>query len=76
MVVLSPISAVVFSPLNLRSCGTALITEPGKILQFFPIRAPSMMVTFGPIQVPFTNHHVFIDSGKWLYYDILCNFRI
>ena len=30
----------------------AEITAPGNILQFFPIRAPSIMVTLGPIQVP------------------------
>ncbi len=52
MVVLSPITARVSSPLNFRSCGTAAITDPGKILQFLPILAPSIMVTFDPIQVP------------------------
>ena len=52
MVVLSPISAVESSPLNFKSCGTAEITEPGKIEQFFPMRAPSIIVTFDPIQVP------------------------
>ena len=30
----------------------AAITAPGNTLQFFPIRAPSMMVTFDPIHVP------------------------
>ena len=52
MVVLSPIWVVVSSPLYLRSWGMAEITAPGNILQFFPIRAPSIMVTLGPIQVP------------------------
>ena len=52
MIVLSPISAVVSSPLNFRSCGMALITAPGKMRQFLPIRAPSIMVTLEPIQVP------------------------
>jgi riboflavin synthase alpha subunit len=28
------------------------MTAPGKILQFLPIRAPSIMVTLDPIQVP------------------------
>ena len=49
---LSPISAVVISSSNFKSCGIAEITDPGKILQFFPILAPLNMVTFGPIQVP------------------------
>ncbi len=52
MVTLSPISTVVSSPLYFKSCGVAAITEPGNILQFFPILAPSIMVTFGPIHVP------------------------
>ena len=52
MVTLSPISTVVSSSLYFKSCGTADITEPGKILQFFPMRAPSIMVTLLPIQVP------------------------
>ena len=52
IVVLSPISAVVSSPLYFKSCGIAEITAPGKIVQFFPILAPSIIVTLGPIQVP------------------------
>ena len=44
-VVLFPISTVVISPVNLRSCGTAEITAPGNILQSFPIRAPGKIVT-------------------------------
>ena len=50
--VLSPISAVVSSPLNLRSCGTPEMTAPGYIEQFLPIRAPSKIVTLDPIHVP------------------------
>jgi hypothetical protein len=42
----------VCSPSNFKSCGIAEITVPGKILQFLPILAPSIMVTLGPIQVP------------------------
>jgi len=34
MVVLSPISTLVTSPSNFRSCGAAEMTAPGKILQF------------------------------------------
>ena len=52
MVVLSPMCVVVYSPLYLRSCETAEITAPGKILQFFPILAPSIITTLAPIQVP------------------------
>src|SRR5690606_21475007 len=52
MVVLSPISAVVISPSNFKSWGSPEITAPGKILQFFPIRAPFIMVTLDPIHVP------------------------
>ena len=50
--VLSPISAVVSSPLNFKSCGTPEITAPGYIEQFFPILAPSIIVTLEPIHVP------------------------
>ena len=50
--VLSPISAVVSSPLNFKSCGTPEITAPGNIEQFFPILAPSKIVTLDPIHVP------------------------
>ena len=39
------------SPANFKSCGTAAITEPGKILQFLPIRAPGKIVTLLPIHV-------------------------
>ena len=35
-----------------RSWGMAAITAPGKMRQFFPILAPSIMVTLLPIQVP------------------------
>ena len=49
---LSPISAVVSSPLNFKSCGTPDITAPGNIEQFFPILAPSKIVTLDPIHVP------------------------
>src|SRR5688572_6191514 len=52
IVVLSPISTVVGSFSNLRSCGIAAMTAPGKIRQFLPTRAPSIMVTLLPIQVP------------------------
>src|SRR5438477_386293 len=52
MVVLSPISAWVFSPLNFKSCGIADITAPGNIRQFLPMRAPSIMLTLDPIQEP------------------------
>ena len=52
IVTLSPITASDSSPPNFRSCGTAEITAPGNMLQFFPIRAPSMIVTLEPIQVP------------------------
>ena len=40
------------SPWYFRSWGTAETTAPGKILQFLPMRAPSMMVALGPTQVP------------------------
>ena len=50
IVVLSPISAVESSPLNFKSWGRAEITEPGKIEQFFPMSAPSSIVTIDPIQ--------------------------
>ncbi len=52
IVVLSPISTVVSSPLNLRSCGIPDTTADGNILQFFPILAPFIIVALGPIQVP------------------------
>ena len=52
IVVLSPIIANESSPPNFKSCGIAEITAPGKILQFFPMRAPSIIVTLEPIQVP------------------------
>ena len=52
IVVLSPISAVVSSPRYFRSWGIADITAPGKIVQFLPILAPSIMVTLEPIHVP------------------------
>src|ERR1700744_2652770 len=52
MVVLSPTLTVLCSPRYLRSCGGADITAPGNIRQFFPIRAPSIMVAFEPTQVP------------------------
>src|ERR1700693_435540 len=51
-VVLSPTVTVLCSPRYFKSCGGAEITAPGKIRQFLPIRAPSMMVLFDPIQVP------------------------
>ena len=44
--------ADVYSPSNFKSWGIADMTVPGKILQFLPILAPSMMVTLEPIQVP------------------------
>src|SRR3569833_257260 len=50
--VLSPMDTVLCSPLYFRSCGGADITAPGKIRQFLPIRAPSIMVLFEPTQVP------------------------
>ena len=43
---------MVSSPLNFKSCGTAEITEPGKIETFFPILAPLIIVTLDPIHVP------------------------
>src|SRR5665213_822798 len=52
IMVLSPTVTVLCSPRYLRSCGGAEITAPGKIRQFFPIRAPSIIVLFEPIQVP------------------------
>ncbi len=52
IVTLSPISTVVSSSSNFKSWGIAEITEPGKILQFLPILAPSIIVTLDPIQVP------------------------
>ena len=52
MVVLSPISQSESSPSNFKSCGLPEITEPGYIKQFFPILAPSIMVTFDPTHVP------------------------
>ncbi len=52
IVVLSPISAVVTSPANFKSCGIPEITDPGKTRQFLPILAPSMITTFEPIHVP------------------------
>src|SRR5690606_19226271 len=52
IVVLSPISTVVTSPSNFKSCGSPEITAPGNILQLLPIRAPSIMVTLGPTHVP------------------------
>src|SRR5476651_1810055 len=50
--VLSPTVTVLCSPRYFKSCGGAEITAPGKIRQFLPMRAPSMMVLFEPIQVP------------------------
>jgi len=52
IIVLSPIVTVEASPLYFISWGGAETTAPGNIRQFLPIRAPSMMVTFEPIQVP------------------------
>ena len=52
IVTLFPITTVVSSSLYFKSCGIAEITEPGKILQFLPMRAPSIIVTFDPIHVP------------------------
>src|SRR3954468_12337832 len=50
--VLSPTETVLCSPRYFRSCGGADITAPGKIRQFLPMRAPSIIVVFEPIQVP------------------------
>src|SRR5476651_1513979 len=50
--VLSPTDTVLCSPLYFKSCGGADITAPGKIRQFLPMRAPSIMVLFDPTQVP------------------------
>src|ERR1700733_9886080 len=50
--VLSPTVTVLCSPRYFKSCGGAETTAPGKIRQFLPIRAPSIMVLFEPIQVP------------------------
>src|SRR5690625_1114949 len=52
MTVLSPIKVRVSSPSYFKSYDSADITVPGKILQFLTIRAPSIIVTFGPTQVP------------------------
>src|SRR5258708_5819812 len=52
MVVLSPMLTVLCSPRYFRSWGGADITAPGKIRQFFPIRAPSIIVALEPIHVP------------------------
>jgi hypothetical protein len=52
MVLLSPISTVLYSPRNFKSCGIAPNTAPGKILQFFPIRVPGKIVTPDPILEP------------------------
>src|SRR6056297_3802748 len=52
MVVSSPISAVVISPANFKSCGMAEITAPGNMRQFLPIRAPSRMVALAMTVVP------------------------
>src|SRR6202012_723025 len=52
MVVLSPMTASVSSPTNLRSWGTALMTAPGKMLHFLPMRAPSMMMAWDMMWVP------------------------
>src|ERR1700733_630181 len=52
IIVLSPTDTVLCSPRYFRSWGGADTTAPGKIRQFLPIRAPSIMVLFEPIQVP------------------------
>src|SRR5476651_2312391 len=50
--VLSPMETVLCSPRYFKSCGGAEITAPGKIRQFLPIRAPSIITLLEPIQVP------------------------
>ncbi len=40
IVELSPITAVVTSPPNFKSCGMAEMTAPGNIYTFLPMRAP------------------------------------
>src|SRR5476649_2439498 len=50
--VLSPMLTVLGSPLYFRSCGGAETTAPGKIRQFLPMRAPSIITELEPIQVP------------------------
>ena len=52
IVTLSPINTVVSSSSYFKSWGIAEITDPGNILQFLPILAPSIIVTLEPIQVP------------------------
>src|SRR5271165_4031994 len=52
MMVLSPTVTVHCSPRYFKSCGGAEITAPGKMRQFLPMRAPSMIVLLEPIQVP------------------------
>ena len=47
----SPIWTKESSSENFKSCGIALITEPGKILQFLPISVPEQMTTLFPIHV-------------------------
>ena len=44
IVVLSPISAVVISPRNFKSCGIPAITAPGKMRQLLPHRYPFLLV--------------------------------
>ena len=46
---LSPISAVLSSPLNFKSCGIAPITAPGKIVFPLPIREPYRMLALAII---------------------------
>ena len=49
MILLSPISAVLSSPLNFKSWGIAPITAPGKMVFPLPMRAPYRMLTFAII---------------------------
>src|SRR5690554_4458767 len=52
IVVLSPMIAVVSSPLNLRSCGIPETVAWGKITQFLPTRAPASTVAWAITRVP------------------------
>ena len=50
MIVLFPMIVNVSPFSNFRSWGSPEITDPGNILQLFPILAPGKIVTFDPIQ--------------------------
>ena len=55
---LSPISAVDSSPRNLRSCGMAPITAPGKIVFPLPIREPYKILALAS-----AGRHVIVPCG-------------